>query len=116
MCTTTPGNGIDLRGIYARNDAARQLAASLAAAMPGAVAETWQQVEQALADVSTLGAVISRLDDDLMATRLDRAILLAAMRAALSAYADGEEDPLFYLRDELSAPHRQPTKATKGQP
>jgi hypothetical protein len=29
--------------------------------------------------------------------------LLAAARATLSAHADGEEDPLYYLRDELRA-------------
>ncbi len=33
--------------------------------------------------------------------RLDRASLLAAMRAAIEADADGEADPLAYLRDEL---------------
>lgn len=29
--------------------------------------------------------------------------LIAAAHATLTAYADGEPDPLFYLRDELSA-------------
>ena len=38
---------------------------------------------------------------ELAATRLDRANLIAAMRAALAADADGERDPLSYLRDEL---------------
>ena len=33
--------------------------------------------------------------------RLDRANLLAAIRAALAAARDGEADPLAYLRDEL---------------
>jgi hypothetical protein len=35
--------------------------------------------------------------------RHDSNNLLAAARAALSAHADGEGDPLFYLRDELTA-------------
>jgi hypothetical protein len=29
--------------------------------------------------------------------------LLAAAKATLSAHADGEDDPLYYLRDELRA-------------
>jgi hypothetical protein len=33
---------------------------------------------------------------------MDRANLLAAMRAALAAHADGDADPLSYLRDELA--------------
>lgn len=116
MCATTPDTSINLREIYARNDSARQLVASLAAAMPGAVSETWEQVEQALGDVPALGSIIERLTADLKETRLDRATLLAAMRATLSAHADGEHDPLFYLRDELSAPHGQPAKRHGGQP
>lgn len=113
---TTTDLGIDLREVYARNDSARRLTASLAAAMPGAVSETWYQVDQALADIPALGAIIARLAAELKATRLDRAILLAAMRATLAAHADGEEDPLFYLRDELSVPHRQPRATHRGQP
>jgi hypothetical protein len=34
---------------------------------------------------------------------MDRANLLAAMRATLAAHADGDPDPLWYLRDELDA-------------
>jgi hypothetical protein len=48
-----------------------------------------------------MGAVIARLAAELAATRMDRANLLAAMRATLAADADGESDPLYYLRDEL---------------
>jgi hypothetical protein len=40
----------------------------------------------------------AELDD----TRLDRANLLAAARATIGAYLDGESDPLCYLRDELA--------------
>ena len=49
----------------------------------------------------TLTAEISRQRTDLAAVRLDRANLLAAIRAALAAHRDGEADPLAYLRDEL---------------
>ena len=34
-----------------------------------------------------------------------RAVTKAAIRATLAASADGEADPLAYLRDELSGPH-----------
>lgn len=94
---------IDLSEIYARNDAARRIIVNFAAAMPGA-SDRWNQVERALADVPALGAIVTRLAAQLAATRLDRANLLAAMRAALGAHADGETDPLSYLRDELDAP------------
>lgn len=56
--------------------------------------------------VRILSAIITRLVAELEATRLDRANLLAAMRATLAAHAEGERDPLFYLRDELNAHHR----------
>ena len=35
---------------------------------------------------------------------MDRANLRAAMRATLAAHADGDPDPMWYLRDELDAP------------
>ncbi len=43
---------------------------------------------------------------------MDRANLLAAMRATIAAHADGEPDPLYYLRDELNA--RQARSAGPG--
>lgn len=57
--------------------------------------------------VRILAAVVTRLSAELEATRLERANLLAAMRATLAAHAEGERDPLFYLRDELNAHHRE---------
>ena len=56
-----------------------------------------------LSHVSAMGAVIARLSAELAATRMDRANLLAAMRATLAADADGEADPLYYIRDEIEA-------------
>jgi hypothetical protein len=50
-----------------------------------------------------LSAEITRLRRRLTASLNDFNNLLAAARATLSAHADGEEDPLFYLRDELTA-------------
>ena len=60
--------------VYARNDEARRMLAGFAAATP-VLSPLWQQV--------------------------DRAHLIAAIRAALAADAAGEADPLYYLRDEL---------------
>lgn len=47
---------------------------------------------------------LARLRAELQAVRLDRANLLAAIRACLAAHAEGEENPLGYLRDELDVP------------
>jgi len=44
------------------------------------------------------------VDAELEAVRLDRANLLAAIRACLAADAEGEPDALSYLRAELDAP------------
>ena len=60
----------------------------------------WQQVDRALADVPAMGAVIARLTAEL-GMRMERANLLAAMRAALAAHAEGEPDPLWYIRDAV---------------
>lgn len=53
------------------------------------------------AELQTLRAEKIRLAADLAAARLESANRLAAIRAALGAAADGEPDPLEYLRDEL---------------
>jgi hypothetical protein len=45
---------------------------------------------------------ISRLTTALAAARLLSANRLAAIRSALAAAADGESDPLAYLRDQLA--------------
>jgi hypothetical protein len=52
-------------------------------------------------ETQILRAEITRLAAELAAARLESANRLAAMRAALGAAADGEPDPLEYLRDEL---------------
>jgi hypothetical protein len=99
-----PEPAINLHAFYARNDNARRIIAGLASAMP-ITSEMWKQVDRALADVPAMGAVIARLAAELAATRMDRANLLAAMRATIAAHTDGEPDPLYYLRDELDARH-----------
>lgn len=47
---------------------------------------------------------VTRLSTLLGSARRANADLLAAGRATLAALADGEDDPLFYLRDELPDP------------
>lgn len=54
-----------------------------------------------LADIARLLAEIVSLHTQLAAARLKAANLEAAMRAALSAHHDGEDDPLSYLRCEI---------------
>ena len=62
-----------------------------------------QSVPSLINDLADLVAELTRLAGELDHARLDRANLRAAMRAALAAHADGEPDPLWYLRDELNA-------------
>ena len=52
-------------------------------------------------DLDRLVSEITRLHAALIGQRLISANLRAAIRAALGAAADGEADPLAYLRDEL---------------
>ena len=58
---------------------------------------------RALDTIPLLSAEIARLRRRFAALLNDFNDLLAAARATLSAHADGEEDPLYYLRDELHA-------------
>jgi hypothetical protein len=54
------------------------------------------------AQAQYLRSEITWLARELAAVRLQSANRLAAIRAALSAAADGEPDPLAYLRDQLA--------------
>jgi hypothetical protein len=91
---------LNLRHIASRHESATRVLAGFEADMPS-LAEIWRLLESALADVPALSAEVTRLARELQDTRLDRANILAAARATLAAYADGEDDPLSYLRDEL---------------
>lgn len=99
---STPPPIVDLQEAATRNHTARYIIAGFSAAAP-AMAEIWQQLEAALADTPALSVEITRLRAELAGTRLDRADLLAAARAVITAHLDGEADPLSYLRDELAA-------------
>jgi hypothetical protein len=100
MANPHPHSRINLDQITARNQTARHMIAGFAAEMP-ALADLWRNLDTALADNLTLSAEVTRLTAEHTATRIDRANLLAAMRATIAAYTDGEPDPLSYLRDEL---------------
>jgi len=95
-------NADTTRQVTTRNDIARDIVAGFAAVTP-TMAGVFQFIDAALADVPAALAEIRQGRADLAAARLDRANLLAAMRAAIAAHADGEADPLYYLRDELEA-------------
>jgi hypothetical protein len=56
------------------------------------------------ADVPALVSEVERLYTLLLQARRRYADLAAAARAAVTAWADGEPDPLAYLRDELTHP------------
>jgi hypothetical protein len=88
--------------ITTRNDIARDILAGFAAVTPH-LAGIWRILDQALADLPAAVADLGRARAELQAVRLDRANLLAAIHAALSADAEGEPDPLGYLRDELDS-------------
>jgi hypothetical protein len=103
MPDTSPNTNINLQEVSTRNDQARHIVVGFASAMPW-LPEIWEYLHGALDDVPALTAEVSRLSADLRDTRLDRANLRAAMRATLAAHADGEPDPMGYLRDELDAP------------
>ena len=62
----------------------------------------------AVADVPLLVAELERLRTLLLLARGRYADLLAAARATLGAEDDGEDEPLFYLRDEIDAYDRLP--------
>ena len=112
MTDSQPYDRTDIEEIAARNEIARRMIAGFSAEMP-ALADFWRHLDTALTDNLALSAEVTRLNAELTATRLDRANLLAAVRAALAAHADGEADPLYYLRDELNA--RQMPSARHGR-
>jgi hypothetical protein len=112
MANPYPYSRTDLAEIAVRNQTARHIIAGFSAEMP-ALAEFWRNLDAALTDNLALSAEVTRLNAELAATRLDMANLLAAVRAALAAYADGEADHLWYLRDELNA-RQMPSQHSRG--
>jgi hypothetical protein len=96
-----------------RNDIARDIIAGFAAVTPTLIG-AWRLIDTALADLPVVHADLGRTRAELEAVRLDRANLLAAIRAALAADAEGDPDPLGYLRDELDSPDTSATTRRHG--
>lgn len=113
MTNTVLYSSIDVPEVMNRNSAARDILAGFATAAP-TLSPAWQVIQAALTDARALAAEVARLSAALGAARLDRANALAAMRAALAADSDGEDDPLSYLRDEFQAVHNAPETGTGG--
>lgn len=113
MQSVNPYSAINIPEVMTKNSAARDIVAGFAAATP-ALAAMWEHIAGALADAGDLAAEVARLSAELRAARLDRANLLAAIRAALASERDGETDPLAYLRDELHAARSAAEDRTGG--
>jgi hypothetical protein len=109
MPNARPHANANLQEVSTRHDAARHIIAGFANAMP-TLADIWLFLGSALDDAPLLAAEITQLSADLANTRLERANLAAAARATIAAQAEGEADPLWYLRDELAA-HQAPPDA-----
>jgi hypothetical protein len=103
MPNNAPHPAIDIPRVLSRNLAARDVVSGFASAMP-TLSAAWQHLQAALADTRDLAAEVARLSAELAAARFRHANALAAMRATIGAQHDGEPDPLYYIRDELSAP------------
>jgi hypothetical protein len=111
---STPPPIVDLQEAATRNRTARRVIAGFSTTAP-TLAEIWQQLEAGLADTPALSAEITRLRAEVADIRLDRANLLAAARAVITAHHDGEPDPLSYLRDELAARGQLPAEPGSRQ-
>jgi hypothetical protein len=102
VSNNAPYSAIDIPEVMSRNQAARDIVSGFASATP-TLSAAWQHIRAALADARDLATEVTRLSTELAAARLWRANALAAMRATIGAQRDGEPDPLYYIRDELSA-------------
>jgi len=102
MPKSVPYSAIDIPDVISRNQAARDVVSGCASAMPS-LSGAWRHIDAALTDARDLATEVTRLSAELAAARLWHANALAAMRATISAQRDGEPDPLYYIRDELSA-------------
>jgi hypothetical protein len=68
------------------------------------------KLARALDTIPLLCAEVGRLRVRLARTLANLHNLIAAARAALGADANGESDPLYYLRDELDAQGQLPSR------
>jgi hypothetical protein len=113
MNTTTPCT----RPSVAVQAARRRHATATSALRSCVLARAWSHTRtghattDALAAIPTLCDEIDRLSALLDLARRDHQDLIAAARASLAAAADGELDPLYYLRDELRARGQLPSNS-----
>ena len=73
--------------------------------------------DSALTLIPTLAGEIRHLRRRLASTLHDQQDLIAAGKATLGAHADGETDPLYYLREQLQAlghVHQETERPTRG--
>lgn len=102
MSETLPTSPTNLLEVATRAGIASHIIAGFSLAVP-TLSGLWRQMDDSLSDVPVLAAEITRLRDRLNACRIDRANLAAAARVTITAYDNGEPDPLACLRDELHA-------------
>lgn len=96
---------IDLQEVVSRTNSAAVLLAALTRD-PLPLLPVWEHVIAALNDTERLVDEITGLRAELVAERHQRANLIAAVRATLAADREGDDDPLWYIRDELPAQTR----------
>ncbi len=93
-------------------DARRRHAQAVHALQRSRVACMWRRTRAGRATLTVIADVPLLCDriDRLQRVRRRHQDLEAAARATLAASADGEADPLYYLRDELAAPGPRPSE------
>ena len=102
MTSIPPDREVFLQEVDARADTAHHIINGFALAIP-TLADLWRQIDNSLSDISALVTALRTQHAALTACRLSRANLAAAGLASLTAWHNGEPDPLSYLRDELTA-------------
>ncbi len=103
----------DLMEAITRHTTAVRLLTVFAQSTP-TLNDLWRHLFDALNDTPTLIAEINGLRTELTTIRYQRANLIAAARATLAAHQEGEHDPLFYLRDELTAQYVYDRRIARG--
>lgn len=102
MPETPRTSTINFLEVSTRAEHARHIITGFSLAAPG-LDGLWRKASEALSDIPVLATEVTGLRRRLTACRIDRANLAAAGRIAITAYRNGEPDPLADLRDELTA-------------
>jgi hypothetical protein len=99
---------VDLQEVASQHDDAVSAIRSHRPIRQWVKTKTGRRLTKALGTIPLLCDEVTRLRDRLARTVADLQNLVAAARATLGAHADGEDDPLYYLRDELEAQGQLP--------